>query len=181
MNSKYKQVKNIWSKKKNWKTFQRIREYISYKSLLEKYPLSEFFWSVFSRIRARKTPNTDTFHTVNPSFSVYIYPTKYLHLSFLVKFRKKNNHQKVFLGKYLNGRNFCGNTVWKVSLFGVILVRIPPHSDWITSNTDTLCAVQYNYKGSENTFHFTSLCLSKTNDKKFYLPFSHITVISLHQ
>ena len=95
MNSKYKQVKNIWSKKKNWKNFQRIREYISYKSLLEKYPLSEFFWSVFSRIRARKTPNTDTFHTVNPSFSVYIYPTKYLHLSFLVKFRKKNNHQKV--------------------------------------------------------------------------------------
>ena len=94
MNSKYKQVKNIWSKKKNRKNFQRIREYIPYKSLLEKYPLSEFFWSVFSRIRARKTPNTDTFHTVNPSFSVYIYPTKYLHLSFLVKFRKKNNHQK---------------------------------------------------------------------------------------
>ena len=33
-------------------------------SLREKCPNSEFFWSVFSRIRTRKTPNTDTFHEV---------------------------------------------------------------------------------------------------------------------
>ena len=30
----------------------------------EKCPYSEFFQSVFSRIRTRKTPNTDTFHAV---------------------------------------------------------------------------------------------------------------------
>ena len=32
--------------------------------LREKCPYSEFFWSVISRIRTRKTPNTDTFHSV---------------------------------------------------------------------------------------------------------------------
>ena len=36
----------------------------------------------------------------------------------------------------------CQNlTAWKVSVFGVILVRIFPHLDWITSNTDTFCAL----------------------------------------
>ena len=32
-------------------------------------------------------------------------------------------------------------TVWKVSVFGVILVGIFLHSDWITPNTDTFYAV----------------------------------------
>ena len=32
-------------------------------TLREKSVYSEFFWSVFSRIWTRKTPNTDTFHT----------------------------------------------------------------------------------------------------------------------
>ena len=31
-------------------------------SLREKCPYSEFFWSVFSRIRTRKTPNMGTFY-----------------------------------------------------------------------------------------------------------------------
>ena len=31
----------------------------------EKCPYSEFFWFVFSHIRTRKTPNTDTFCVVN--------------------------------------------------------------------------------------------------------------------
>ena len=39
----------------------KIREVIPW-ALREKYPYSEFFWSVFSRIRTRKVPNTDTFH-----------------------------------------------------------------------------------------------------------------------
>ena len=33
-------------------------------TLREKFLYSEFFWSVFSRIRTRKTPNTDTFHAM---------------------------------------------------------------------------------------------------------------------
>ena len=32
--------------------------------LREKCPYSEFFWSVFSRIRTKKTPNTDIFNAV---------------------------------------------------------------------------------------------------------------------
>ena len=32
-------------------------------------------------------------------------------------------------------------TTWKVSVFGVILVRIFQHTDWITPNKDTFCAV----------------------------------------
>ena len=35
------------------------------KSLCEKCLYSKFFWSVFSRIRTRKIPNTDNFYTVN--------------------------------------------------------------------------------------------------------------------
>ena len=35
-------------------------------SLREKRSKSEFFWSVFSRIRTRKTLNTDTFYAVSP-------------------------------------------------------------------------------------------------------------------
>ena len=35
-------------------------------SLHEKSSYSEFFWSVFSRIRTRKTLNTDTFYAVSP-------------------------------------------------------------------------------------------------------------------
>ena len=38
---------------------------------------------------------------------------------------------------------FVTHTVWKVSVFGVILVRIFPHSDGITPNTDTFYAVSY--------------------------------------
>ena len=34
-------------------------------SLRKKCPYSELFWSVFSRIRTRITPNTDTFHAAN--------------------------------------------------------------------------------------------------------------------
>ena len=34
-------------------------------------------------------------------------------------------------------------TTWKVSVFGVILARIFPHSNWITPNTDTFYAVRY--------------------------------------
>ena len=33
-------------------------------ALREKCLYSEFFWSIFSRIRTRKTPNTDTFHAM---------------------------------------------------------------------------------------------------------------------
>ena len=33
-------------------------------TLRKKCPYSEFFWSAFSRIRTRITPNTDTFHAV---------------------------------------------------------------------------------------------------------------------
>ena len=47
--------------------FGTIKRY----TLREKYPYSEFFWSVFSRIQSecgkiqtRKTQNTDTFHAV---------------------------------------------------------------------------------------------------------------------
>ena len=32
--------------------------------LSEKCPYSEFFWSVFSLIRTKKTPNTDIFNAV---------------------------------------------------------------------------------------------------------------------
>ena len=38
--------------------------------LREMYLYSEFFWSVFSRIRTRKTPNTDTFHAVYVNMAV---------------------------------------------------------------------------------------------------------------
>ena len=34
-------------------------------------------------------------------------------------------------------------TAWKVFVFGVILVRIFPHADWITPNTDGFYAVFY--------------------------------------
>ena len=36
-------------------------------------------------------------------------------------------------------------TAWKVSVFGVILVRIFPHSDWITPNKDTFYAVDVSH------------------------------------
>ena len=39
-------------------------------SLREKNPYSEFFWSVFSSIRARKTPNMETFHSVTVMLSL---------------------------------------------------------------------------------------------------------------
>ena len=39
----------------------------SKQSLREKCPYSEFFWSVFSRIRTKKTPNSNTFHAVTGS------------------------------------------------------------------------------------------------------------------
>ena len=43
----------------------KIENLCTMQSLREKGPYSEFFWLVFSRIRTRKTPNTDTFYTVN--------------------------------------------------------------------------------------------------------------------
>ena len=56
---------------------------VSLPSLSEKYPYSEFFWSVFSRIRTeygeiwtRKTANTDTFYAVFYSCVVDYITTK---------------------------------------------------------------------------------------------------------
>ena len=37
--------------------------------------------------------------------------------------------------------SFVSDTVWKVSVFRVILVHICPHSEWIYPNTDTFHAV----------------------------------------
>ena len=70
-------------------------------SLREKYPYLEFFWSVFTRIktesrdirislhiqsewgkmRARKTPNRDTFHALYRFTSLTLYPTVLLTLN----------------------------------------------------------------------------------------------------
>ena len=36
---------------------------------------------------------------------------------------------------------FLTNTVWKVSVFRVFLVRISPHSDWIRRGTPYLCSI----------------------------------------
>ena len=36
-----------------------------FQSLRKKCPYSELFWSIFSRIRSRITPNMDTFHAVS--------------------------------------------------------------------------------------------------------------------
>ena len=45
--------------------FKCNQKYILYwKTLPEKCPFSELFWSVFSRIWTRITPNTDIFHAV---------------------------------------------------------------------------------------------------------------------
>ena len=46
-----------------WKFFKFPRVFWSI-ALRIKYPYSEFFWSEFRKIWTRKTPNTDTFHTV---------------------------------------------------------------------------------------------------------------------
>ena len=43
----------------------------------------------------------------------------------------------MFFKRFFNTRI----TAWKLSVFGVILVRISPHSDRITPNTDIFCAV----------------------------------------
>ena len=40
------------------------RHIIPHRSLRKNCSYSEFFWSVFSRIQSRETPNTDTFHAV---------------------------------------------------------------------------------------------------------------------
>ena len=70
-------------------------------------------------------------------------------------------HDCVWLGSYFKGewvpirriswkKNFSfnfstANTAWKVSVFGVILVRIFPQSDWIRRDT------QYSVRMRENT------------------------------
>ena len=68
------------------------------------------------------------------------------------------------------------NTASKVFVFGVILVRIFPHLDWITPNTDTFYAVKIshyrNYKNSENG----NFCQGLTHFypvSHFYTPWKH--------
>ena len=51
----------------------------------EKWQYLEFFWSVISRVRTRKTPNMDTFHAV---------PAVYL---------KKSLHEQYLCGNTNNG------------------------------------------------------------------------------
>ena len=55
----------------------------------ERYFVSLPIWSEYEKIRTRKTPNTGTFHTVNPFFSVYIYPTDLLTFIIFSKIWKK--------------------------------------------------------------------------------------------
>ena len=49
----------------------------------------------------------------------------------------KNIHHGSFLKKY---------TAWKVSVFGVFLVRIFPHSDWVQRYTEYLSVISPNMR-----------------------------------
>ena len=65
-------------------------------SLRKKCPYSELFWSVFSRIRTRITPNIDTFHVVH-------------YRPFLVKFPSisEDSQETIFLESvFLDVENF---------------------------------------------------------------------------
>ena len=44
--------------------FQKVALKSTKETLRKKYPYSKLFWSAFSRIRTRISPNTDTFHAV---------------------------------------------------------------------------------------------------------------------
>ena len=63
------------------------------------------------------------------------------------------------------------NTAWKVSVFGVILVRIFPHSDWVTRNTDTFYAVKMIWKLSSKSPENTRPTL-KEKKKSVFLGFT---------
>ena len=64
LNEKYLVYKTLFFHSYHFlKTLSLSRETLPFR-LREKCPYSEFFRSTFSRIRTRKTPNTDTFHRV---------------------------------------------------------------------------------------------------------------------
>ena len=58
-------------------------------------------------------------------------------------------------------------TAWKVSVFGVFLVRIFPHLDWISLRILSECRKILNRK-PPNTDTFHAVC-SKNTDSKFWL------------
>ena len=74
------------------RVFQHLWLFLRLSALHEKCPYSGFFWSAFSRIRTRKTPNTDTFHAVE-NFLIYL--TKY----FWLILHLPNSNFQWFLGK----------------------------------------------------------------------------------
>ena len=82
---KYCGVYTVWKALANFELLQFtkkienlevVEDYSWEYSMREKCPYSEFFWSVFSRIQTRKTPNMDTFHTVNNLLVQHLYTVK---------------------------------------------------------------------------------------------------------
>ena len=51
-----------------WRFSQQLEKHWGEYPLREKCPYSELFWSTFSPIRTRITPNTDTFYAVHPAW-----------------------------------------------------------------------------------------------------------------
>ena len=60
-------------------------------------------------------------------------------------------------------------TVWKVSVFGVFLVRIFPHSDWIRRDTE-----RYGKTPNTDTFHAVSLSIFDRVSNTILFQFSQI-------
>ena len=50
---------HLWQSSVKWTRYNFLED-----TLRQKCPYSEFFWSKCGKIRARKTPNTNTFHAV---------------------------------------------------------------------------------------------------------------------
>ena len=76
--------------------------------LREKCPYSELFWSAFSRIRTRITPNNDTFYAVLQFWSILINKGKDCLVS--------NIYQK-FLAKLLQPKIMARKLFWLLQMF----------------------------------------------------------------
>ena len=103
----------------------------------ERYGVSLCIQFECRKMRNRISRNTDIFHAV---FDV----TEQLH---------KRAINKIWQNILINQNLSCLTLYRKVSLFGVILVRIFRHSDWLRRDpeyTDTFCAVITFKKGFES-------------------------------
>ena len=98
------------------------------------------------KIRTRKTPNTDTFQAVcDASLNGPWQKRDYLPKKSIASAISKDNEGSFRFCCYCKTLEMINNA-WKVSVFGVSLVSIFSHSDWIrtakTPNTDTCHVVK---------------------------------------